>query len=286
LSPREPSIEIVDAHHHLWDLSTGWYDWPTPAEVAIYRTFAASELAGELAIANVARTVVVQTIDRLEDTDAMIGARAAHPWIAGVVGWVPLADRDAAERELAARASLLAGVRHLIHREPDPHWILRPDVADGLDVVAALGLPFDVVAVFPHHLELLPALRRRHPDLVLVIDHLAKPPYRSDGWATWAAQLREAGSLPGVYAKISGLDTAAGPGWTPDELRPGFDIALEAFGPERLLFGSDWPVCRLASTYAEVVAAARALVAELAADEQAEILGGTAARVYGLGPAA
>jgi L-fuconolactonase len=150
-------------------------------------------------------------------------------------------------------------------------------------MLAERGLPFDVVAVFPDHLGLLPEVEARHPDLVLVIDHLAKPPYRSPGWDAWAGDLRAAAAIPTVHAKISGLDTAAGAGWTVDELRPAFEVALEAFGPSRLLFGSDWPVCRLVSSYASVVNATRSLVAELAADERAAILGATAARVYGLG---
>ena len=166
----------------------------------------------------------------------------------------------------------------------DPHWILRPDVADGLDVVAALGLPFDVVAVF----RTTSSCSRPSADgirtscsssIIWRSRHIGpmagRPGPRNCARPLAARRVRE----------DLGLNTAAGPGWTPDELRPGFDIALEAFAPQRLLFGSDWPVCRLASTYAEVVAAARALIGGLAADEQAEILGGTAARVYGLGPA-
>jgi L-fuconolactonase len=269
----------------LWDLASGLYAWPTTAEEPIHRTFAPDDLAPELRTAGIDATVVVQATDSLADTDAMLAAASRNPWIAGVVGWLPLADRPAAERELVARRSALCGVRHLIHWEADPTWLLRPEVQAGLDLLAGEGLPFDVVAVFPDHLPLVPAVAAAHPDLVLVVDHLAKPPFRSDGWDRWVDDIRRAASLPTVRAKVSGLDTAAGPGWTVDELRPAWDVALEAFGPDRLMFGSDWPVCRLVSSYGQVVSAARELAAELSPSERDRVLGGTAVEVYRLHPA-
>jgi L-fuconolactonase len=274
----------VDAHQHFWDLESGGYSWPTAAEAAIHRTFRPEDLAPDLRSAGIDATVVVQATDSLADTDAMLDAAKRHPWIAGVVGWLPLADRPAAERELDARRGRLCGVRHLIHWEADPAWLLRTEVQAGLDLLAEQRLPFDIVAVFPDHLPLVPAVADAHPDLALVIDHLAKPPFRSEGWGRWVEALRRAADRPTVRAKVSGLDTAAGPGWTVDELRPAWDVALDAFGPDRLLFGSDWPVCRLVSYYGEVVSAARELVAELTRSEQDRVLGGTAIEVYRLAP--
>ena len=274
----------VDAHHHFWDLETGLYGWPTAAEGPIHRTFAPEDLAPELSEARIDATVVVQATDSLADTDAMLAAASRTPWIAGVVGWLPLADRAAAERELDARRGALCGVRHLIHWEADPTWLLRPEVQPGLEMLASEGLPFDVVAVFPEHLPLVPAVAATHPDLVLVVDHLAKPPFRSEGWDHWVTDIRRAATVPTVRAKVSGLDTAAGPGWTVDELRPAWEIALESFGPDRLMFGSDWPVCRLVSSYGQVVAAARELAAELSPWERDRVLGGTAVEVYRLQP--
>ena len=282
----------TDAHQHFWDLASGRYDWPTEAEGPIFRSFGPAELAPELQAAGIDRTVLVQTTDSTADTDSMLEAAVRHPFIGGVVGWVPLQDPASLQAELDRLDGRLSGVRHLIHREADPGWILRGDVAAGLGELERLGLPFDVVAVFPDHLALVPEVARRHPDLVLVIDHLAKPPYRGEAWDAWSAQLRAAAAAPTVRAKISGLDTAAGPGWTVGELRPAFDLALEAFGPDRLLFGSDWPVCRLVSSYGDVVRATQQLIEGLSADEQARIMGGTAAEVYalaqpmGAGPAA
>ena len=214
-------------------------------------------------------------MDTTADTDSMLDTAAGQGFIGGVVGWVPLVEPAALDAELDRLAGRLCGVRHLIHREADPAWILRPDVGLGLRQLERLGLPFDLVAVFPDHLSLVPEVARRQPDLVLVIDHLAKPPYRADGWDEWRVQLRAAAAAPTVRAKISGLDTSAGPGWTVDELRPAFEVALEAFGPDRLLFGSDWPVCRLVS----VVRRRRA--GHRAADRRA--LAGRAAGNHGAG---
>jgi L-fuconolactonase len=276
------STPQVDAHHHFWDLESGLYAWPTAAEAAIHRTFSPDELAPELRTAGIDATVVVQATDSLADTDVMLDAASRHRWIAGVVGWLPLADRSAAERELEARRERLCGVRHLIHWEADAMWLLRPEVQPGLSLLADQGIPFDVVAVFPDHLPLVPAVAAAHPDLVQVIDHLAKPPFRAPGWDRWVEDIRRAAMHPPVRAKVSGLDTAAGPGWTVEELRPAWDVALEAFGPDRLMFGSDWPVCRLVSSYGEVVSATRDLVAELTSSEQDRVLGGTAIEVYRL----
>jgi len=273
----------IDAHQHIWDMATGAYDWPTAAEDAIFRSFAPDDLAPELPRSGIDGTVLVQAADSLADTDLMLAARAANAWILGVVGWAPLRDADGATRAIEPRLERgLRGIRHLIHHEPDPDWLIRSEVRAGLAQVAAFGLAFDVVAVFPDHLRHVPRIADEHPDLTLVIDHLAKPPIRAAGWDRWRLELEEAARRPNVVAKLSGLDTAAGQGWTVDEIRPSVDVAIEAFGPERLLFGSDWPVCRLVSTYGEVVDATERWVSELSPDEQAAVLGGNAERTYRL----
>ena len=273
----------IDAHQHFWDVESGRYAWPTPADGAIYRTYTPDDLEPELGPAGIDATVLVQTVATLDDTDSMLAVADRHPFVGAVVGWVPLADPRAAEAALDARPhSRLRGIRHLIHHEPDPDWLLRGDVAYGLDVLARRGLSFDVVAVFPDHLRLAPVVADRHPDLTLVLDHLAKPPFRSVGWSTWHDQLRRAAARPNVAAKLSGLDTAAGPGWTRDEIRPAVEAAIDAFGPHRLMFGSDWPVCRLVSSYREVVEAIDGLVSQLTASERSDVLGGTAVRIYGM----
>ena len=273
----------IDAHQHIWDLATGAYAWPTAAEGAIFRSFAPTDLEPELARAGIDGTVLVQAADSLADTDAMVEARTANPRILGIVGWAPLDDADAAARAIESRLGHgLRGIRHLIHHEPDPDWLIRSDVRAGLARLATFGLAFDVVAVFPDHLRHVPRIADEHPGLTLVIDHLAKPPIRAAGWDRWRRELEAAARRPNVVAKLSGLDTAAGQAWTMDEIRPSVDIAIEAFGPGRLLFGSDWPVCLQVSTYGEVVDATERWLSELSPDERAAVLGGNAERVYRL----
>ena len=261
----------IDAHQHFWDIESGRYTWPTPEDGAIYRTYSPADLEPELRPAGIDFTVLAQTVNTLEDTDLMLANADCHGFIGAVIGWVPLAD---------ARATEAA------HHERDPAWLLRREVGEGLNVLARRGLAFDVVAVFPDHLRLVPSLAGQHPDLAIVVDHLAKPPFRSAGWSRWHDELRNAAASPNVFAKLSGLDTAAGPGWTPAEIAPAVEAAIEAFGPDRLMAASDWPVCESVSTYGEVMAAVEATVLRLAPAERDAILGGTAARIYGIGDVA
>jgi L-fuconolactonase len=271
----------IDAHQHFWDIETGRYAWPTPADGAIYRTYTPADLEPELGPARIDATVLVQTVNTLDDTDSMLANADRHGFIGAVVGWLPLTDARATEIALDARPHpRLRGSRHLIHHETDPDWLLRDDVAQGLAVLARRGLSFDVVAVFPSHLGLVPMVADRHPDLTLVLDHLAKPPFRSAGWSSWRDDLLRAAARPNVVAKLSGLDTAAGVGWTPTEIGPALEEAIEAFGPDRLMFGSDWPVCESVSTYRRVTAAIETLISRLTATERESIMGGSAARVY------
>ena len=277
----------IDAHQHFWDIESGRYTWPTPAEGPIYRTYEPDDLAPELASAGIDGTILVQTVNTLDDTDSMLATADRQPFVLAVVGWVPLTNARAADAALDARPhARLRGIRHLVHHEPDPDWLLRDDVAAGLDAVERRGLMFEIVAVFPDHLRLVPIVADRHPGLTLVIDHLANPPFRSEGWPIWQEQLRRAAERPNVAAKLSGLDTAAGPGWTRAEIRPAVDAALEAFGSDRLMFGSDWPVCRAQSTYRDVIVAIESLISRLTPSERDAIMGGAATRIYGLGDVA
>jgi len=278
----------VDAHHHIWDLDSGLYAWPTSAEVPIFRSIAIEEIEPHLAAAGIDRTVLVQAADDVRDTEALLTSADAEPWVGAVVGWVPLERPAEAERLLDGFTSRprLRGVRHLIHWEPDPDWLVRPAVLDGLAVIEDRGLVFDVVAVYPDHLRHVPALAARFPGLTLVVDHLAKPPFGTDRMADWGGQLAAAAEQPNVVAKISGLDTAAGPGWNADTLRPAVDVAFRRFGADRLMFGSDWPVSELGGGYERVFEATLELLAERSRVERDAVLGGTAARVYGIAPSA
>jgi L-fuconolactonase len=276
---------LVDTHLHMWDLERCEYGWITPAVGILDRTHSIDEVEQERLAAGVTGAVLVQAANSRCDTDLMLAAMAAHPYVTGVVGWVDLLRGDAAGEDAAALAAdgRVVGIRHLIHDEPDPDWVVQGVVVDGLREVARAGLAFDVVAVLPRHLEHVPTLAATVPGLTLVIDHLAKPPIASGDLAGWRTRLAAAAAHPNVYAKVSGLDTAAGsPDWTPDDLRPAFDHALEVFGADRLMYGGDWPVSRLGGGYARQHAAFERLTADLSAAERAAVRSGSATRAYGL----
>jgi L-fuconolactonase len=277
-------VTVVDAHQHVWNLDRA--DYPYLRGVpALYRTFEETELEPQLEAAGVDRTVLVQSMDSYADTGFMLEVAARWPRVAGIVGWVPLnrPDEAAAALDRYARAGRLVGIRHLIHEDPDPDWLLRDDVGEGLGLLAERGLTFDVVAVSPRHLEHVPVLAARHPGLRMVIDHLAKPPIAARGWEPWASRIRDAAESPKVYAKVSGLDTAADwSAWTAADLQPYVDHVLDVFGPARLMFGGDWPVCTLAGGYGRVWRATAELLAGLDAADRARVLGGTATEFYRL----
>ncbi len=231
--------------------------------------------------------MVVQADNSFADTGAMLAYADRHEWIGAVIGWVPLIDPRAAERGLDRNAEHPAfrGVRHLVHDEPDRDWLLRPGVAESLTLLTDRDLIFEIPAVFPRHLEHIPRLAREHPELKIVIDHLGKPPIASGELEPWASQLASAAAAPNVYAKVSGLNTAADPEhWSAADLRPFIEAALGCFGPERLLFGSDWPVCLLAGDYGRVWRETLdALRGQPDAAREA-VLGGTATALYRLDP--
>ncbi|OQD57115.1 amidohydrolase [Streptomyces phaeoluteigriseus] len=277
----------VDAHHHVWDLSVRDQDWITGDELQpLRRDFTLADLAPEARAAGVDRTVLVQTVTVAEETPEFLALAAGHDLVAGVVGWTDLTRPDVGD-ELARLRELpggryLKGVRHQVQGEPDPEWLLRPDVRRGLAAVAAAGLVYDLI-VLPRQLPACARAAARHPGLTFVLDHLGKPPVASGAREPWEAALRTLAALPNTVAKLSGLVTEADPAtWTPADLRPYAETALDAFGPRRLMFGSDWPVCTLAAGYGRVLETARQLTGHLSADESGQVFEGTATRVYGL----
>lgn len=275
----------IDTHQHFWNLEAVAYPWLTPALGPIYRTFAPADLEPHVRAAGIDGTVVVQSANSFEDTDSMLRQADTYPWIEAVIGWVPLLEpaQAAAALDRYQRHPRFRGIRHLIHDEPDPDWVVQPLVLEGLRELERRHLLFEVVAVFPNHLRHVPALAERFPDLTLVIDHLAKPPIKDRAFEPWAAQLAEAAHYPNVFAKISGLNTAADPAhWSAVDLKPYIDHALSCFGADRLMFGSDWPVCELAGDYARVWRETNRALEGRSPVEIEAILGGTAARVYDL----
>jgi L-fuconolactonase len=272
----------IDAHQHVWNLERTAYPWLQPEHGPIFRTFEPLELAPHLQAAGIERTVLVQAANSFEDTDYILEQADRYPWIGAVVGWVPLLDTDQTAQALAryTQQPKFRGIRHLIHDEPDPDWVVGERVLESLALVAEYDLSFDVVAVFPNHLQHVPTLTERIPTLRLVIDHLAKPPIKDGQMEPWATQLARAAQYPNVYAKISGLNTAAAAGWTADDLKPYIDHAMQQFGAERVLWGSDWPVCLLADEYARVWEQSHVALQGYTQGEIDAVFGGTAAQVY------
>ncbi|MGW1158576.1 amidohydrolase family protein [Streptomyces sp. NPDC002519] len=278
---------LVDAHHHVWDLAVRDQEWINGPELApLRRTFSLSDLRPLAERAGVGATVMVQTVTVPEETPEMLAQAASDPLAAGVVGWTDLTAPDVADtlarlRELPGGGRLV-GIRHQVQSEPDPQWLVREDVLRGLSAVADAGLAYDLV-VLPHQLPAATAAARRLPGLRFVLDHVGKPAIASGALEPWASELRALAAEANTFCKLSGLVTEADwHGWTVDDLRPFAETVLAAFGPDRVMYGSDWPVCTVAADYAEVLDAARALTAGLSVDERAGVFGGTAVNAYRL----
>lgn len=281
-------MTIIDAHQHVWDPSRARYEWMTEQLAPINRRMTFDELRPSLRRAGVQATVLVQSADNDDDTELMLATAAANPEIAAIVAYVPLDRPEEAARRLGELRSnpLVVGVRNLIHDIPDPEWLLRPDVDEGLGVLEDAGVTFDLVSVLPRHLELVPILAERHPRLKIVIDHLSKPPIGKPERDPWWQLIARAAEAPLVHAKVSGLYPAAAENSssTPDAVRPFFERALEVFGTDRLMYGGDWPISVLSGGYDRVWDGLCVLFDELDADAREAVLGGTAERFYGIGP--
>lgn len=277
---------MIDAHQHYLDPDKGDYPWIAGVLEPLRRTYGPTDLRPALDAHGVEGTIVVQARTELAETDALLRIAAADPLTVGVVGWVDLTDPAVGDTlaALLARpdADRLVGIRHPALDEPDPDWLARPDVGRGLRALTVAGLTFDLLV---RSRELPVALRmvRDHPELTFVIDHLAKPPIAGGGLEPWASLIRPFAACDNVAVKVSGLVTEADwQAWRPADLAPFVEVALEAFGPDRLLFGSDWPVCLLAASYEQVVSAFHEALGGLSPSEQSAVYGGTASRVYGL----
>jgi L-fuconolactonase len=274
---------LIDAHHHLWRYNDRDYAWMSGEMGALRRDFLVPDLIEVTRAAGVDGTVAVQARQVLEETESLLGFAESTSLIRGVVGWVPLVD-PAVERDLARFAShpLLKAVRHVLHDEPDDFYMLREDFNHGIALLPRFGLIYDIL-VFERHLPQTLQFVDRHPNQVFVVDHIAKPRIREHILSPWRENIHELARRENVYAKISGMATEADwAAWTIDDLRPYFDTMLEAFGPKRLMFGSDWPVLTLAGSYQRWADTFTELIAPLTAGERAQICAGTASRAYGL----
>ncbi len=270
----------IDSHQHFWKLSRGDYSWLTPDKGPIYRDFAPADLAPLRKRNGIDRTIIVQAAPTVAETRYMLEIAAADPSIAGVVGWVDFEAGDSPARiaELA-RDPLLVGLRPMVHDIADNDWLLRADIAPALRAMVAAGLVFDAL-VQPRHLSRLLVFADRHPELRIVVDHGAKPFIRKQKLEPWRADIAAVAARPGIVCKLSGLATEARPDWDTGDLAPYVEHLIAAFGPHRLLWGSDWPVVDLAGGYDRWFAAAMELTSRLAKAEQGAIFGGNAERIY------
>ena len=280
-------MSIVDAHHHVWDLSVRDQPWIAgPSMAAIRRSFRVDDLRPSAQAAGVSATVLVQTVTVAAETPEMLAIAAVDPLVAGVVGWTDLTSPEISD-ELAWLAACpggrhLVGIRHQVQGEPDRDWLRRPDVIRGLRAVAAAGLCYDLV-VLPHQLAAATYAAGEVPELTLILDHAGKPPIGCGELDAWRAAIREFAARPNTACKLSGLVTEALPGAPLDAFAPVAAVILEEFGPQRVMFGSDWPVCLLARDYAGVVELARLLTVGLSDTERTSVFSSTAARLYGIG---
>jgi L-fuconolactonase len=278
---------VVDAHQHFWDPARAEYPWMTEELAPIRRRFGPEHLRPLLAERGVDRTVLVQTRSSLEETREFLAVAAETDFVAGVVGWVDLTDPGVAQtlRHLrsAPGGEKLAGIRHQVHDEPDPEWLLRSDVRRGLEAVGGAGLAYDLL-VRTRELEAALRTARALPEVRFVIDHVAKPPIRTGENRAWAEAMAPFSECPNVSCKLSGMVTEADwARWRPDDLVPYVRRVLGWFGEDRLMFGSDWPVCLVAASYTQVLDALLYALDDLPHGARAKILGANAVRFYRLG---
>lgn len=278
----------IDAHHHLWDLSVRRQDWidDDPTLAPINRSYGEPDLAPLAAAAGVDATVLVQTVPVAAETPELLDLAAASDLVAAVTGWVDVTAPDVADTVAALlehpHADRLRAIRAQVQAQPDPRWVCRDDVRHGLRAIADAGLLVEVVTL-PAQLPALAETAAALPGATVVLDHAGKPDLRTGDLQDWAASIRRLGALPHVVVKLSGLVTEADwQRWDEATLRPVADALLESFGPDRVMLGSDWPVCEVAGDYVRVVEAYRSLLADLSPGERAAVEGGTAARVYGI----
>jgi L-fuconolactonase len=275
---------VIDAHQHFWQrgkFKDAWLD--EPQHQPISGSYLPEHLAPLLKQCGIDGSVFVQTQHDLGENRWALDLAKKNPFILGVVGWVDLASADCEKQLLEFKADpKFVGIRHITQGEPDDDFIVRDDVVRGLQVLEKHRVPFDLL-FYVKHLKHAATLARKLPELPMVIDHLAKPrikEHRTDGWID---HLKAAANFPNVSCKLSGMVTEADwKGWTPKDLKPFVQVALEAFGPDRCMFGSDWPVCLLAAPYPSVVAALREALGPISDAERAKIFGGTAEKFYGL----
>ncbi len=274
---------VIDTHVHFWERNLVSHPWLTADLGVLYADYVPADLESLLASTPIRGVVVVQSANSDEEDRYLQRLAIDNDWILGVVGWLGLEDPVRCARD-AERAVHLVGIRHLSHTEADPDWLVRDQVIESLHHVADAGLVFEVPAEYPRHIAHVATIADEVPTLRIVIDHLGKPPLGTDQMMEWERLIRDVAARPNVHAKVSGLNTMAPTPWSADDLRPAIDVALDSFGPERLLFGSDWPVCLANGDHAGVVQNTIRCLNALNPDERRHVLHDNAMRLYGIEP--
>lgn len=273
----------LDAHQHFWKYSGAEYDWINDAMAVLKKDFLPQDLKPLLDAKGIAGSIAVQARQSLEETRWLLELAGQGDGIAGVVGWVDLCSEDArAQLEQFAGNKKLVGVRHVVQGEPDDRFMLRPEFRRGIGLLKEFGLKYDLL-LFPKHLPVAVELVKEFPEQAFVLDHIAKPLIADGVLEPWAKELRELARCENVMCKLSGMVTEAKwKEWKAEDFAPYLDVVLEAFGPKRLMIGSDWPVCLVSAEYGRTLGIVEEYVSRLSEDERAAILGGTCAAFYGL----
>lgn len=274
---------FIDAHHHLWRYRDPGHPWMTDEMSSLRRDIGMEDLRKVATPSGITGTVVIEVERTAEETRWLVSMAASDDLILGVVGWVDLTDSSVSTAlEQLAELPKLKGVRHPIHDELDPNFVLREDFNQGIAALHVLGLTYDLL-IFEDHLPQTINFVDRHPDQIFILDHIAKPRICDASIAAWRSNLFKLARRPNVYCKLSGIVTEAKwDRWTPQSIAPYIDTVLEAFGSRRLMFGSDWPIVTLASTYGQWVNTVRSAIAQLSTSEQQAILWRSATEAYSL----
>jgi L-fuconolactonase len=275
----------IDAHQHFWRYDQGEYGWIDDSMGALRRDFLPADLKPELERAGFQGCVAVQARQTLQETRWLLELAERAPFILGVVGWVDLRSSGVGfELEALAYESKFVGVRHIVQSEPDDRFLLQPEFLCGISILEEFDLAYDIL-IYAKHLPVAAEFVARFPRQRFVLDHLAKPPIKSGALDPWARGIRELAAFPNVYCKVSGLVTEADwQAWKPEDMRPYLDVAFECFGPNRLMIGSDWPVCTVAAPYSLVMDVVKNYLSKYAAEERNAVLGGNAAKLWRLKP--
>ena len=275
--------ETVDSHHHFWDLTRLDYPWMPPGASVVRRNYLPPDLEPLIEAAGIRKTVLVQAHQSLEEANFLLDIAQATDFVAGIVAWVDVrSPRVGADLDRLMSRDGLVGIRHQVEDDPDDDWLIGEETIRGLREIASRGLAYDML-VKPRHMKHVPTVADTIPELRMVIDHIAKPLIADHVIEPWAGDIAAIAQIPGVYCKVSGMVTEADhAGWTVNDLRPYVAHVREQFGVNRLMFGSDWPVCLLAASYDRVFEAALEALGPVTDSERAGFLGGNATRFYRL----